>query len=105
MTESRAPARAQDAGEQPELLPGMVRSTVKQSQAKARATKERKAAEVNAWAAAGCRLDAREEPARLVEVAAAQRAQRVLRAMVTTLVVSLLLCILAAMAAIRCLGI
>ncbi|MBU1802506.1 MAG: primosome assembly protein PriA, partial [Actinobacteria bacterium] len=45
MTESRAPARAQDAGEQPELLPGMVRSTVKQSQAKARATKERKAAE------------------------------------------------------------
>ena len=49
---------------------------------------ERKAAEVNAWAAAGCQLDTREEPARLVEVAAAQRAQRVLRAMVTTLVVS-----------------
>ena len=46
MTESRAPARAaQDPGGQPELLPGMVRSTVKQSQAKARATKERKAAE------------------------------------------------------------
>ena len=64
---------------------------------------ERKAAEVNAWAAAGCRLDTREEPARLVEVAAAQR---VLRAMVTTLVVSgagflcllglLLLCVFAA---------
>ena len=67
---------------------------------------ERKAAEVNAWAAAGCRLDTREEPAQLVEVAAAQRAQRVLRAMVTTLVVSsvgclcllalLLLCVFAA---------
>ena len=67
---------------------------------------ERKAAEVNAWAAAGCRLDTEEEPARLVEVAAAQRAQRVLRAMVTTLVVSssgclcllglLLLCVFAA---------
>ena len=31
--------------EQPELLPGMVRATVKQSQAKARATRARKAAE------------------------------------------------------------
>ena len=31
--------------EQPELLPGMVRATLKQSQAKARATRERKAAE------------------------------------------------------------
>ena len=68
---------------------------------------ERKAAEVNAWAAAGCRLDTEEEStARLVEVAAAQRAQRVLRAMVTTLVISsvgclclmglLLLCVFAA---------
>lgn len=33
------------AAEQPELLPGMVRATVKQSQAKARATRARKAAE------------------------------------------------------------
>ena len=68
---------------------------------------ERKAAEVNAWAAAGCRLDTQDESARLVEVAAAQhRAQRVLRAMVTTLVISgagfvcllglLLLCVFAA---------
>ena len=31
--------------EQPELLPGLVRATLKQSQAKARATRERKAAE------------------------------------------------------------
>lgn len=67
---------------------------------------ERKAAEVNAWAAAGCRLDTQEESARLVEVATAQRAQQVLRAMVTTLVLSgtgfvcllglLLLCVFAA---------
>ncbi len=34
-----------DPEEQPELLPGMVRATVKQSQAKARATRARKAAE------------------------------------------------------------
>ena len=31
-------------GDQPELVPGMVRATVKQAQAKARATRERKAA-------------------------------------------------------------
>ncbi len=31
--------------EQPELLPGLVRATVKEAQAKARATKERKKAE------------------------------------------------------------
>ncbi len=30
--------------DQPELIPGMVRSSVKQAQAKARATRERKAA-------------------------------------------------------------
>ena len=34
-----------DPEEQPELLPGMVRATVKASQAKARATRARKAAE------------------------------------------------------------
>ncbi|CAN5271767.1 primosomal protein N' [soil metagenome] len=45
MTEPRSHDRAVDAGEQPELLPGMVRATVKQSQAKARATKARKVAE------------------------------------------------------------
>jgi primosomal protein N' (replication factor Y) len=44
MTEPGARAGV-DAGEQPELLPGMVRATVKQSQAKARATRARKQAE------------------------------------------------------------
>jgi primosomal protein N' (replication factor Y) (superfamily II helicase) len=43
MTEPRV--RRPDADEQPELLPGMVRATVKQSQAKARATRARKQAE------------------------------------------------------------
>ena len=37
------PARPEDA--QPELLPGLVRATLKESQAKARATRERKAAQ------------------------------------------------------------
>ncbi len=47
MTEPRARTSADAAteGEQPELLPGMVRATVKQSQAKARATRARKVAE------------------------------------------------------------
>ncbi|MGA8848184.1 MAG: primosomal protein N' [Nocardioides sp.] len=47
MSESRGGSRAdpRDASEdQPELLPGMVRATVKQAQAKARATRVRKAA-------------------------------------------------------------
>lgn len=44
MTESR-PRAAADPGEQPELLPGMVRATVKASQARARATRARKIAQ------------------------------------------------------------
>lgn len=50
MTEPRGDRRADPQGaqgDQPELLPGMVRATVKQSQAKARATRARKAAEAS----------------------------------------------------------
>jgi primosomal protein N' (replication factor Y) len=41
----RRPRASAPREEQPELLPGLVRATVRESQAKARATKERKAAE------------------------------------------------------------
>ena len=66
---------------------------------------ERKATEVNAWAAAGCVLDMPEESATMVEVVSALRAQQLLRVMLMTLALSvagfgclmslLLLCIMA----------